>query len=154
AFEGAWGRPVAQHRYYEHAAESDYSSGLTRELEHPRLLDVWHVDDRPRQDRSANCGFAIQGPGVRRPCGGRRLWRPAISCRKVQQGAVGQDEPRPGRMAELGGAAYDGVEYRLGVGLGMHDASQDLAGRRLLVPRLTQLVVTCLELPQRLRLTR
>ena len=114
-------------------------SDLSRVLTRRGILDVWHLDDRPRQNRHAGRGIRIQGPRVPRAGSGERLGRTTVICWVVERLAVGKKDPRTGRVAEPSGAPHDRVEHRLRICLSMRDRSQNFARRRLLFQSLGDL---------------
>jgi hypothetical protein len=71
------------------------------------FIDVWHMDDRARQDRGASYGLPVQGPGEPRPYGSKRLGRVAVVCRVMYCPAVGHEDCRRVRVAEVGRASDD-----------------------------------------------
>jgi hypothetical protein len=126
---------LAQHRHREQAPEPEYSSDLPHVFSHRRVLDVWQMDDRLRQNCRSRRGFHAQGPRILRADSSEHLRSAAVVCRVVQRRPVGQEDGRIGRVTEPSGTPHDRVEDRLRVGLRVGNGSEDLTRRRLLLQR-------------------
>lgn len=114
---------------------------MPHELDRSGILNVRHLDNRPRQYRDPRCAIHVQWPRV--PCarGGQRLGRTAVIRGVVQHPAVSTEHGGIGRVAESYGALHDRLEHWLNIGVGAADDPKDLTGRCLLLEGLGELTV-------------
>src|SRR5437899_2373639 len=109
-------------------------------------LDVGHVDHRALQD----CPPCPEGPSwacwvyAMHLCEG--LTSVVVPGDKMEQLAVELIEPAEESIAQLHGASDDRVEDWLHIGLRLADDAQNLSGCRLLLKRLGQVAIACLQL--------
>ena len=132
----AHGRPLAQEG---HADEAPPAARLRQRM---RVLGILHhvfdVHDGAAQDDAPRRLFATRPNRVHLLDDPQRLRRVVVVGRDVNLLTVEPADEAIQPIAQAHGAPYDRVEDGLDIGRRARDDAQDLAGRRLLLQRLTQ----------------
>ena len=129
--------PLAQHRHTEQAAPAaGFRKAAVVVHVRKRVIDA---HDRLRQDHPP-AGHALVRRHRESILQRLRLGRQAVARGQVHQRAVVVEHRRQPRLAQIDGAAQDGIEHRLHVGLRPRHHAQDLRSRGLPLERLLRLV--------------
>ncbi len=141
--DSADGGAFPKHRHGEHGAVAETSCvsfgpgevgvGLRENIRDVQDATVEYGP--PRYDVAENRNAFIDGTGWDRP----------EVCRRPEGIAIHAKDGRVVRVAQPRRTLRHGVQHRLQVGRRAADHTQDLAGGRLLLQRLGQVAITCLQ---------
>jgi hypothetical protein len=140
------GVATPQHRHYDTAPVSPYSSDLAKGLRYVRVAQhVWAVDNRALADRPCPHGVGLKRDRVEPPKLAQRVRRRLAFCHDIDERPVEPIHQAIPSVADADGMLSDRLEDRLEIGRRARDHPQDLGRGGLLLQRLGHLGMSLCE---------